>query len=96
VTLIIFVARAFVSGAFQATYVYTPEVYPTTLRAIGLGAASSMARLGAIVTPFIAQVASAHSLYIPITIYGMAALLGVIAALSLPIETKGRLLQVKK
>jgi hypothetical protein len=48
----------------------------------------------AIVTPFIAQVASGHSLYIPIGIYGVAALLGLVAALSLPIETKGRLLQV--
>jgi hypothetical protein len=49
-----------------------------------------MARLGAIITPFIAQVASGHSLYIPITIYGIAALMGLTASLSLPIETKGR------
>jgi MFS family permease len=90
VTAFIFVARAFISGAFQCVYVYTPEVYPTTLRAIGLGASSSMARLGAIITPFIAQVASGHSLYIPITIYGIAALMGLTASLSLPIETKGR------
>lgn len=56
VTTFIFVARAFISGAFQCVYVYTPEVYPTTLRAVGLGASSSMARLGAIITPFVAQV----------------------------------------
>uniref|UniRef100_A0A0K0DVX3 MFS domain-containing protein n=1 Tax=Strongyloides stercoralis TaxID=6248 RepID=A0A0K0DVX3_STRER len=90
VTAFIFVARAFISGSFQCAYVYTPEVYPTSLRAIGLGASSSMARLGAIVTPFVAQVASTHSLYIPITIYGLFALLGTIASLSLPIETRGR------
>jgi hypothetical protein len=54
-----------------------------------------MARLGAIITPFIAQVAAGHSLYVPIGIYAVAALLGLVAALSLPIETKGRLLQVK-
>uniref|UniRef100_A0A915EIF3 Major facilitator superfamily (MFS) profile domain-containing protein n=1 Tax=Ditylenchus dipsaci TaxID=166011 RepID=A0A915EIF3_9BILA len=90
VTTFIFVARAFISGAFQCVYVYTPEVYPTTLRAIGLGASSSMARLGAIITPFVAQVASGHSLMIPISIYGVTSLLGLIAALSLPIETKGR------
>uniref|UniRef100_A0A7E4VKE4 MFS domain-containing protein n=1 Tax=Panagrellus redivivus TaxID=6233 RepID=A0A7E4VKE4_PANRE len=90
VTAFIFVARAFISGAFQCVYVYTPEVYPTTLRAIGLGASSSMARLGAIITPFIAQVASGHSLYVPITVYAVAALMGLVAALSLPIETKGR------
>ncbi|EFO92676.1 hypothetical protein CRE_16349 [Caenorhabditis remanei] len=55
VTVLIFVARAFISGAFQCAYVYTPEVYPTTLRAVGLGTCSAMARIGAIVTPFIAQ-----------------------------------------
>ncbi|KAI6188264.1 Synaptic vesicle 2-related protein [Aphelenchoides besseyi] len=88
VTVFIFIARAFISGAFQCVYVYTPEVYPTTLRAIGLGASSSMARLGAIITPFVAQVASGHSLYIPIAVYGTTSLLGLVAALSLPIETK--------
>jgi len=90
VTAFIFVARAFISGAFQCVYVYTPEVYPTTLRAVGLGASSSMARLGAIVTPFVAQVAAGSNVYIPIGVYGTAALLGLVAALSLPIETKGR------
>jgi len=90
ITICIFVARAFISGAFQCVYVYTPEVYPTTLRAIGLGASSSMARLGAIATPFVAQVASGQSLMAPISMYCLTALLGLIAAISLPIETKGR------
>nr|CAD2179130.1 unnamed protein product [Meloidogyne enterolobii] len=89
-TTFIFISRAFISGAFQCVYVYTPEVYPTTLRALGLGASSSMARLGAIVTPFIAQVASGDSLLIPIITYSFASLIGLVTALSLPIETKGR------
>lgn len=55
VTAFIFIARAFISGAFQAAYVYTPEVYPTNMRAVGLGSCSGFARLGAIVTPFVAQ-----------------------------------------
>ncbi|WAR02689.1 SVOP-like protein [Mya arenaria] len=54
-TFFLFVARALISGAFQAAYVYTPEVYPTSMRAIGLGSCSGMARVGAIVTPFVAQ-----------------------------------------
>ena len=33
----LFAARAFISGTFQAAYVYTPEVYPTSMRAVGLG-----------------------------------------------------------
>ncbi|TKR68112.1 hypothetical protein L596_024145 [Steinernema carpocapsae] len=90
VTAFIFIARAFISGAFQCVYVYTPEVYPTTLRALGLGSSSAMARLGAIVTPFVAQVAAGYSLVTPIVIYGISALAGVVASLLLPIETKGR------
>ena len=44
----LFVARCFISGAFQAAYVYTPEYYPTVMRAIGLGTCSGMARIGKI------------------------------------------------
>lgn len=55
-TVILFVSRGVISGVFQAAYVYTPEVYPTHLRSIGVGVCSTMARLGAMVTPFVAQV----------------------------------------
>lgn len=90
-TVLIFIARAFIAGGFQAAYVYTPEVrrlpglsdvfllflalskiknqiqptqffflnlqvYPTATRALGLGMSSGMARVGALITPFVAQV----------------------------------------
>ncbi|TSW89619.1 Kinetochore-associated protein 1 [Bagarius yarrelli] len=55
-TVLIFIARAFIAGGFQAAYVYTPEVYPTATRALGLGTSSGMARVGALITPFVAQV----------------------------------------
>jgi MFS family permease len=56
VTAILFMTRALGSGLFQVAYVYTPEVYPTTLRSVGVGSCSSMARFGAMLTPYIAQV----------------------------------------
>lgn len=34
------------------------QVYPTATRALGLGTCSGMARVGALITPFIAQVKS--------------------------------------
>ena len=36
------------------------QVYPTSVRALGLGACSGVARCGAIITPFIAQVTTAQ------------------------------------
>lgn len=46
-TLILFLGRGVIAGLFQAAYVYTPEVYPTNLRSVGVGGCSSLARLGA-------------------------------------------------
>lgn len=49
-------ARGVIAGLFQAAYVYTPEVYPTSLRSVGVGGCSALARLGAMATPYVAQV----------------------------------------
>lgn len=49
-------ARGVIAGLFQAAYVYTPEVYPTALRSVGVGGCSTLARLGAMATPYVAQV----------------------------------------
>ena len=51
-----FGARGFATGVFQAVYVYTPEVFPTKVRGITMGVMTSAARIGALVTPFFAQV----------------------------------------
>ena len=56
ITFFLFLIRAFVTGVFQAVYVYTPEVYPTSVRAFALGFHTAAARVGAIVTPYMAQV----------------------------------------
>ena len=37
-------------------FVYTPEVYPTRIRGVSMGVMTSAGRIGALVTPFIAQV----------------------------------------
>ena len=55
-TVFLFVCRALIAGAFQALYVYTPEVYPTRVRALGLGISSTVGRIGGIISPYIAQV----------------------------------------
>ncbi|WP_144633637.1 MFS transporter [Bordetella genomosp. 13] len=41
------------NGVNAGQYAYTPELYPTSIRATGMGSASSFARLGAIASPTI-------------------------------------------
>lgn len=89
-TIILFAARGIIAGVFQAAYVYTPEVYPTPLRSVGVGSCSAMARLGAMITPYVAQVLVKSSLPLAVTVYGIAALLAAIASYFLPYETSGK------
>ena len=90
--LFLFLIRAFTAGVFQAVYVYTPEVYPTTTRALGMGLCQSSARLGAIVTPFVAQVLLHFSDYFTLSLYAGSCIVCAALSLLLPIETKGRAL----
>ena len=90
VTAILFMIRAIASGVFQAAYVYTPEVYPTLLRSVGVGACSAMARLGAVITPYFAQVLLRTEINLAVSTYVMAAVIAAVATLMLPMETKGK------
>ena len=89
-TIGIFLARGLIAGVFQAAYVYTPEVYPTHLRSVGVGTCSAMARLGAMLTPYVAQVLLQWSVTTAMATYAFAALCAAIATLALPVETKGQ------
>ena len=66
------------------------QVYPTSLRAVGVGTCSGLARLGAMLTPLVAQVLARSSLHAATAIYALVALLAALAAILLPIETRGR------
>lgn len=88
-TIILFLARGVIAGLFQAAYVYTPEVYPTALRSIGVGGCSALARLGAMATPYVAQVLLQTSLWSAVSVYGLFAICAALACLLLPYETQG-------
>ena len=92
-TFFLFLIRAFSAGVFQTMFVYTPEVYPTKVRGFGLGVLNSVSRVGAIVTPYVAQVLFRTSDYATITIYAGSSLVLIVLSLLLPIETKGKLLK---
>ena len=57
-TFFLFFTRAFVMGGLQSIYVYTSEVYPTAVRGMGSGVLNSFSRVGALATPYLAQVSA--------------------------------------
>ncbi|XP_064627593.1 putative transporter SVOPL isoform X2 [Lineus longissimus] len=82
--------RAFCTGMFLSVYIYTTEVYPTTVRSLGLGFNSAMARIGAMVTPFVSQVLLSQFPTGTVYVYGGVCSVCAVVSLLLPIETKGR------
>eukprot|EP00878_Enallax_costatus_P025698 GHUV01027518.1.p1 GENE.GHUV01027518.1~~GHUV01027518.1.p1 ORF type:complete len:190 (+),score=37.91 GHUV01027518.1:109-678(+) len=49
-----FGARLFVMSAFTLMWVYTPELFPTHVRALALGVNNAAARIGGLLSPFAA------------------------------------------
>jgi putative MFS transporter len=84
----------FINGVNAGEYAYTPEVFPTRVRATGVGTASAIGRIGAIASPILVGY-----LY-PIAgfagVFGMTTgvlLVGALSVLILGIPTKGRSLE---
>ncbi|XP_072006638.1 putative transporter SVOPL isoform X1 [Engystomops pustulosus] len=93
---ILFCLRALVSANFNTIYIYTAEVYPTVMRAIGMGTSGSLCRIGAMAAPFIAQVLLSASIIGGLCLFAGVCFVCALSAFTLPIETKGRALQQVK
>ncbi|MBA2877050.1 putative MFS transporter [Anoxybacillus kamchatkensis] len=77
-------------GAWGALYAYTPEQYPTAIRATGAGMAASFGRIGGILGPLLVGylVAQKVSITIIFAIFCIAIFIGALAVLFLGKETK--------
>lgn len=80
----------FALGSWGALYAYTPEVYPTQLRATGMGAASAMTRVAGLLAPLLGGVLLATSLPLALTVFAIAFAVCGLAAFALPYETRGK------
>ena len=89
-TTFFIVIRTFTQGFFKTICVYTAEVYPTNVRSSGVGISSSASRLGAIITPYVAQVLFSANDYAAISVYAGSCLIFIVSVIVLPIETKGK------
>jgi len=75
-------------GTWGALYAYTPELYPTTSRATGMGAAGAMARLGGLIAPSLMSYVVAQSLELTIGIFAGLLVVAAIAGLMINAETR--------
>ena len=76
-------------------FAYTPEVYPTTIRARGLGAANMLDRLGGMVGPFVGGVLLAYDRTVAVVAFAAALGVAAVASMFLRTETKGTALAEK-
>ena len=86
--ILLYVAKNTASGAFSLIYLYTSELFPTSVRGTGLGTCSLMARVGALFTPFMSDLAEVTSDKVPYFVLGGFAVVGGLLSVLLP-ETLG-------
>jgi putative MFS transporter len=84
----------FFFGMWSVLYAYTPELYPTRIRATGAGLASSVGRLGSLLGPSIVGVVLPHTGQAGVFSLGaMSFVVAAVVVLTLGVETKGRALE---
>ncbi|MBQ5965049.1 MFS transporter [Massilia sp. ZL223] len=80
-------------GTWGALYAFTPEVYPTDLRASGMGMAGAVARFGGLFAPaIVAPVMATHFTLALAMLAGFLAL-GALAILNVDVESRQRALE---
>ena len=77
-----------ITFSWAVLFLYSAELFPTQIRASGIGSASFLGRVGGMIAPWIGSLSTLHP-YIPVMVFGCVALLAGVAALWLP-ETVGR------
>ncbi|XP_064643372.1 organic cation transporter protein-like [Lineus longissimus] len=82
-----------ISAAFGSAYLYSAELFPTSVRNLSIGISSMFARLVTIAAPFLADLGSLipgpFSKVLPLVVFGSILILAGISSLFLP-ETHGK------
>ena len=82
-----------IGSANAVLYLYTPEIYPTRMRAIGTGLSTSWLRIASAIGPAIVGVmVSAKGIGPVFWMFAAVAIVGAVAALGM-IETRNRRLE---
>jgi putative MFS transporter len=80
-------------GTWGALYAFTPEVYPTGLRASGMGLAGAVARFGGLFAPTIVAPVMASRFTLSLVMLAAFLAIGAIAILCVDVESRDRALE---
>jgi MFS family permease len=87
-------ALGFLASGFITAYVYTPELYPTSIRAMGCGVGGAWLKVAAIFAPaIVSKTMIGGNLDVAFYILASVPLLAAVAVFLLGIETKGKVLE---
>ena len=87
-------AQLFFSSVSISVYLYTPELYPTRLRAVGVSIASAWLRVASMIGPIIVGTVLAHyTLSWAFLMFAIVAVAGGLVTGLFGIETKGKVLE---
>jgi putative MFS transporter len=87
-------AASMISMVQLGIWTYTPELYPTSIRSFGTGTASAWARAASIVAPnMVAFIITRTDISAIFLMFALAGVIGALAVLLCPVETKGKLLE---
>ena len=89
-TVLLFIIRGTNAGVFNLAFLYTGEVYPTTIRARSISILSTFSRIATILAGFVSQVLLREQFLFAIGLFGGGALVAGVASIVLPYETKGK------
>ena len=89
-TIIMFILRAITSGNLQMVYIYATEIYPTFIRASGLGFCTAVGRWSIIAVPFLVQLLMHISITMMTSVFNGFILFGIISVYTLEQDTAGR------
>ena len=74
-------------------YLYTPELYPTRARAMGVGTATAWLRLASMIGPTVVGMMIGGGLENVFLAFGVVAALAALTTALFAVETKGRVLE---
>ncbi|XP_064609274.1 solute carrier family 22 member 15-like [Liolophura sinensis] len=87
-TSVIMLGKFSIAATYNLIFMYTPELYPTNIRSLGIGVVSIASRIGGLLSPFAATL-SREVPWLPAAVFGGFCLLVALSCPLLP-ETRGK------